>query len=145
MFAPARRHALLQPWTTPLRAAVAPSVPSMLEKTVTTISTIPGEKMRQRSDYPVFSDQEMARRHQTINELMTQGQVDALLIYGSGRYSSDVYWATDWPCSREAYVLFALGKDPVVLLQLFNHFPMAQVMSVVKDVRWAGANTANSI
>jgi Xaa-Pro dipeptidase len=101
--------------------------------------------MRQRSDYPNFSNEEMANRHRTIYDLLNQGQVDALLIYGSGRYSSDVYWATDWPCSREAYVLFQQGKNPVVLMQLFNHFPMASVMSVVKDVRWAGANTANSL
>ena len=101
--------------------------------------------MRQRSDYPTFSDQEMARRHQAIQTLMDQEGVDALLVYGTGRYSSDVYWLTDWPCSREAYVLFQNGKEPVVLMQLFNHFPMARVMSIVKDVRWAGANTGNSV
>ena len=93
--------------------------------------------MRQRSDYPTFSDQEMARRHKAIQTLMDQEGVDALLVYGTGRYSSDVYWLTDWPCSREAYVLFQNGKEPVVLMQLFNHFPMARVMSIVKDVRWA--------
>ena len=100
--------------------------------------------MRQRSDYPTFSDQEMARRHQAIHTLMDQEGVDALLVYGTGRYSSDVYWLTDWPCSREAYVLFQNGKEPVVLMQLFNHFPMARVMSIVKDVRWGGANTATA-
>ena len=100
--------------------------------------------MRQRSDYPTFSDQEMARRHKAIDALMDQEGVDALLVYGTGRYSSDVYWLTDWPCSREAYVLFQSGKEPVVLMQLYNHFPMARVMSIVKDVRWAGANTANA-
>ncbi len=76
---------------------------------------------------------------------MDQEGVDALLVYGTGRYSSDVYWLSDWPCSREAYVLFQNGKEPVVLMQLFNHFPMARVMSIVKDVRWAGANTGNSV
>jgi Xaa-Pro dipeptidase len=101
--------------------------------------------MRQRSDYPTFSDQEMGRRHKAIDALMDQEGVDALLVYGTGRYSSDVYWLTDWPCSREAYVLFQSGKEPVVLMQLYNHFPMARVMSIVKDVRWAGANTANSV
>jgi Xaa-Pro aminopeptidase len=101
--------------------------------------------MRQRSDYPTFSDQEMARRHRTIQTLMDQEGVDALLVYGTGRYSSDVYWLTDWPCSREAYVLFQNGKEPVVLMQLFNHFPMTRVMSIVRDVRWAGANTGNSV
>ena len=101
--------------------------------------------MRQRSDYPTFSDQEMQRRHKAIYNLMDQEQVDAVLTYGTGRYSSDVYWLTDWPCSREAYVLFQKDKDPVVLMQLFNHFPMARVLSIVKDVRWAGANSSNSV
>jgi len=101
--------------------------------------------MRQRSDYPTFSDQEMARRHQAFCNLMAQEAVDAVFVYGSGRYSSDVYWLTDWPCSREAYVLLENGKASVVLMQLFNHFPMTRVMSIVKDVRWAGANTINSV
>jgi hypothetical protein len=37
------------------------------------------------------------------------------------------------------------GKEPVILMQLFNHFPMARVMSWIKDVRWAGANTTTSV
>ena len=101
--------------------------------------------MRQRSDYPTFSDQETARRHQAMQSLMDQEEVEALLVYGTGRYSSDVYWLTDWPCSREAYVLFQSGKEPVVLMQLYNHFPMARVMSIVKEVRWGGANTSDSV
>jgi Xaa-Pro dipeptidase len=101
--------------------------------------------MRHRSDYPTFSNQEIARRHQAIYGLMEQEAVDALLIYGSGRYASDVYWLSDWPSSREAYVLFQPGQAPVILMQLFNHFPMAKVMSVIKDVRWAGANTNTSV
>ena len=101
--------------------------------------------MRQRSDYPTFSDQEMARRHKATEALMEQEGVAALLVYGTGRYASDIYWLTDWPSSREAYVLMQKGQEPVVLMQLFNHFPMARVMSVVKDVRWAGPNTSNSV
>jgi Xaa-Pro dipeptidase len=101
--------------------------------------------MRQRSDYPTFSDQELARRHKQVENLMEAEGVDALLVYGSGRYASDVYWLTDWPSSREAYVLMQKGREPVVLMQLFNHFPMAKVMSTVKDLRWAGANTNRSV
>jgi Xaa-Pro aminopeptidase len=101
--------------------------------------------MRQRSDYPIFSDREIATRHQAVYRLIERENVDALLIYGAGRYASDVYWLSDWPSSREAYVLFQTGKEPAILLQLFNHFPMAKVMSVITDVRWAGANTTNSV
>jgi Xaa-Pro dipeptidase len=101
--------------------------------------------MRQRSDYPTFSDNEMAARHKNVELLMDQEGVNAILVYGSGRYASDVYWLTDWPSSREAYVLLQKEREPVVLMQLYNHFPMARVMSVVKDVRWAGANTGNTV
>ncbi len=101
--------------------------------------------MRQRSDYPTFSDEELNRRHKAFYGLMEQEGVDAALIYGSGRYASDIYWLSDWPSSREAYLLMQTGKQPVILMQLFNHFPMARVMSWIKDLRWAGANTTNSV
>ena len=101
--------------------------------------------MRHRSDYPTFSDAELARRHKTVYSLMEQEGVDAALFYGSGRYASDIYWLSDWPSSREAYLLMQNGKEPVILMQLFNHYPMARVMSAIKDVRWAGSNTTQSV
>jgi Xaa-Pro dipeptidase len=101
--------------------------------------------MRQRSDYPTFSDEELNRRHKAVYGLMDQEGVDAILVYGSGRYASDIYWLSDWPSSREAYLLMQRDKEPVILMQLFNHYPMARVMSWIKDVRWAGANTTNSV
>ena len=101
--------------------------------------------MRQRSDYPTFTDAELARRHKAVYGLLEQEGLDAALFYGSGRYASDIYWLSDWPSSREAYLLVQPGKEPVILMQLFNHYPMARVMSAVKDVRWAGANTTKSV
>lgn len=101
--------------------------------------------MRQRQDYPTFSDGELERRHRAVYALMEQEGVDSMLFYGSGRYASDIYWLSDWPSSREAYLLMQSGKEPVILMQLFNHFPMAKVMSWIKDVRWAGANTNRSV
>jgi Xaa-Pro dipeptidase len=101
--------------------------------------------MRQRTDYPTFSDAELERRHKAIYGLMEEEEVDAIVFYGSGRYASDIYWLSDWPSSREAYLLMQPGKEPAILMQLFNHYPMARVMSWIKDVRWAGANTTNSV
>ena len=101
--------------------------------------------MRLRQDYPLFTDQEIARRHKALESLMESEGVDAILVYGGGRYASDIYWLSDWPSSREAFLLMQNGQDPVILLQLFNHFPMAKVMSWIRDVRWAGANTNRSV
>lgn len=99
--------------------------------------------MREAKDFPRFSNEELAARHKSVYALMEELKAEALLVYGAGRFSSEVYWLTDWPGGREAYVLFEAGKEPVVLVQLYNHVPMARVLSVIRDVRWAGANTAN--
>jgi Xaa-Pro dipeptidase len=42
-------------------------------------------------------------------------------------------------------LLMQSGQEPVILMQLFNHYPMARVMSWIKDVRWGGANTTRSV
>ena len=76
---------------------------------------------------------------------MDEQKLDAILFFGAGKFSTDVYWLTDWPGGREAYVLFQAGAEPLVIAQLYNHVPMARVLSVIKDVRWAGANTASTM
>lgn len=101
--------------------------------------------MRTADDFPRFSSDEMAARHAKVEGFMDEQELDAVLFFGSGRFSSDIYWLTDWPGSREAYVLFQKGEPPVVVLQLYNHVPMARVLSVIEDVRWAGANTARTV
>ena len=101
--------------------------------------------MRDSSAFPRFSKSEMANRHASVGKLMDQNNVQALLVYGAGRYASEIYWLTDWPGGREAYVLFQQDQEPVLLVQLYNHVPMARVLSVVRDVRWAGANTGNGV
>jgi Xaa-Pro aminopeptidase len=135
--------AVLRRLTEPSHQRVAPPVASVLQTFCR--SRVKEVSMRQRQDYPTFSDQELERRHRVIYQLMEQEGVDAMLFYGTGRYASDIYWLSDWPSSREAYLLMQTGKEPVILMQLFNHFPMAKVMSWIKDVRWAGANTSRSV
>jgi len=101
--------------------------------------------MRERSQFPAFSDAEMASRHSSAMALLEESDVDALLVYGAGRFASEIYWLTDWPGGREAYLLFEPKEPPTLLVQLYNHVPMARVLSVVGDVRWAGPNTAEGV
>lgn len=101
--------------------------------------------MRERSQFPRFSTDEMASRHEKVKAIMAEADLEALLVYGAGRFSSEVYWLTDWPGGREAYILFQQGRKPVLLAQLYNHVPMARVLSVVDDVRWAGPDTGAGV
>ena len=101
--------------------------------------------MRDASQFPRFSDGEIASRHQRVRGLIQENGLDAILFFGNGQFSNDIYWLTDWPGGRESYVLFQKDLDPIVITQLFNHVPMARVLSVIDDVRWAGANTAATV
>ncbi|MEE2654294.1 MAG: Xaa-Pro peptidase family protein [Pseudomonadota bacterium] len=101
--------------------------------------------MRDASQFPRFSANEMASRHQRVSSIIEEQELDAIIFFGSGAFTTDIYWLTDWPGGRESYVIFQRDADPVVITQLFNHVPMARVLSVVEDVRWAGANTANTV
>ena len=101
--------------------------------------------MRDASQFPRFSDAEMASRHQRVMGLIQENGLDAILFFGNGQFSNDIYWLTDWPGGRESYVLFQKDLEPVVVTQLFNHVPMARVLSIIDDVRWAGPNTAATV
>ncbi len=91
-----------------------------------------------------FSQQEMARRLRLIDELLARLGLDALLVYGAGRYQADIHWATDWPGGREGYTLFFPAAPPVLLVQFYNHVPTALARARVEDVRWAGPHGAET-
>ena len=57
--------------------------------------------MRDAPQFPRFSQSEMADRHQRVASLMEDQELDALLFFGAGQFSTDVYWLTDWPGGRE--------------------------------------------
>jgi len=54
--------------------------------------------MREATQFPRFTDDEMAQRHAKVNALMDEAGVEALLFYAAGsKYAAEVYWLTDWP------------------------------------------------
>jgi Xaa-Pro aminopeptidase len=87
----------------------------------------------------------MAGRHAAVERLIEEAGVEALLVYSSGLQSAELYWLTDHPGTRESYVLMHPGQKPVVLIQLYNHVPLARALSVIKDVRWAGPRTGRTV
>jgi Xaa-Pro aminopeptidase len=87
----------------------------------------------------------MAGRHAAVYRLIDEANVEALLVYSSGLQSAELYWLTDHPGTRESYVLMQPGAEPVVLIQLYNHVPLARALSVIKDVRWAGPRTGRTV
>ena len=99
--------------------------------------------MADRSLYPTFSDQEFARRYQAVRAFMAEADAAALVVYG-GR-SLEIQYLTGWPGTREAYLVFPREGEPTMFVQLYNHLPNAQRMAVLRDVRWGGTSSPDSV
>ena len=91
--------------------------------------------------YPRFSQAELARRRQSIVELMDSGGVSHLVAYGAERAGSAVPWLTDWPVTTEAALVFTPEETPRLLVQHYNHLPNARIVASDCDVEWGGPST----
>ncbi len=76
---------------------------------------------------------------------MASRGVALALAYGAGRFNPELQYLTNWPGGREGYFLLPLEGPPVLLVQLFNHVPMAQRLSLVADTRWAGPDSLGTV
>lgn len=99
---------------------------------------------KERSDYPTFSHAEFARRHAAVRARMDDADLACLVLYGSGR-AADVHYLSGWPGTRESYLVFPRAGEPALLVQLFNHLPNAARMATVRDVRWGGTDSAETV
>ncbi len=94
--------------------------------------------------YPTFSLAEMARRRAAARAEIERQGLACLVLYAAGR-NADVLYLTEWPGTRESYVIFPLESEPVLLVQLSNHLPNARRTATVKDVRWGGVDSAATV
>jgi Xaa-Pro aminopeptidase len=95
--------------------------------------------------YPRFSKEELARRRQSIVELMDAGGVSHLLAYGAERVGSAVAWLTEWPVTTEAALIFTPGETPLLLVNHYNHLPNARTIATDCDVEWGGPSMVTRV
>jgi Xaa-Pro dipeptidase len=87
------------------------------------------------TDYPRFSDAEMARRRAALEATMRERGVAHALLYGANRFGSAVGWLTRWPVTREALVVVTPGERDLLLVDFYNHVPNAARMATEAEVR----------
>jgi Xaa-Pro aminopeptidase len=88
------------------------------------------------AEYPRFSDAEMARRRAALTRVMDEAGVDHLLMCGEQRAGTGVGWLTSWPTTVEAYVIVAPGEPQVMVMEWYNHWPLARKLARDTEVRW---------
>lgn len=94
--------------------------------------------------FPEFSDAEIARRRGLLADLMREQDVECVVLYGAGK-NAEAYWLTNWPGTRESYLVWPRTGEPVLLVQLFNHVPNARRMTRGAEVRWGGSTSAATL
>src|SRR2546422_3169439 len=94
--------------------------------------------MSQPARYPTFSDGEFARRLAAVRAKMDEHDIDALLLYGAGR-APEIQYLSNWPGTRESFLVVPRHAAPTLLVQLHNHVPDARRVATTSDVRWAGS------
>ncbi len=89
--------------------------------------------------FPRYPQDEMARRHRFLDDLMTAEGLDAIVVGGAtGPLETSVQYFTNWPPQVPSYLVVIPGEAPILLVRLWNHFPDAQRIAVVEDVRYGG-------
>jgi len=99
---------------------------------------------RSASRYPTFSDAELARRLAAVRTRMDDEDLDALLLYGTGRVP-EIQYLTNWPGTRESFLVVSRHLPPTLLVQLYNHVPNAQRVATISDVHWAGTSPSDTL
>ncbi len=88
------------------------------------------------AEYPRFSDAEMARRRSALLRVMEEAGVDHLLMCGEQRAGTGVGWLTSWPTTVEAYVIVAPREPQLMVVEWYNHWPLAKKLARDTEVRW---------
>jgi len=102
----------------------------------------PGE-IPEANGFPRYPEDEMARRHRFLDDLMAADGLDAIVVGGStGPLETSVQYFTNWPPQVPSYLVLAPGEAPVLFVRLWNHYPDAQRIAVVEDVRYGGDTPA---
>ncbi|TME98049.1 MAG: hypothetical protein E6I40_00860, partial [Chloroflexi bacterium] len=96
--------------------------------------------MLERNGHPTFSDAEFARRLAAVRAKMDERALALLLLYGA-RHTAEIAYLSNWPGTREAFLVVPREADLTLLVQLYNHVPNARRVAITGDVRWAGARS----
>ncbi|MGC2520067.1 MAG: M24 family metallopeptidase [Burkholderiales bacterium] len=88
------------------------------------------------AEYPRFSDAEMERRRAALHRVMATAGVDHLLMCGEQRAGTGVGWLTGWPATIEAYVIVAPREPQVMVMEWYNHWPLAKKLARATEVLW---------
>jgi len=102
-----------------------------------------------KSLFPSFSETEYNRRYRNIRQMMAERGVKALIIFGESSMNrtaqADLHYISNFLGNRPNFAVFPESGEPALFVQSFNHVPDAQRASVIKDTRFGGTDSAETV
>lgn len=95
--------------------------------------------------YPRFSEAEYRRRYQAIDGIAAGVGAAASIVYGDLGSQLDVHYVSNFMPRRDCYVVMPVNGTPTMFVQIYNHWPNSREISVVKDNRFAGAWSPDTV
>ena len=95
--------------------------------------------------YPRFRRDELSRRRAALLSAAGERGVDVVLLAGVDRTGSAVQWLTEWPVTREAYVVVDAEHPDALFVQFYNHVPLARELARNAAVAWAGPSALGTV
>lgn len=94
-----------------------------------------------------YSEAEHARRRRMLAEHCEDRGLAYVIVFSSPGRSSALTWWSEWRVTNEAVLVMRPDRpeDDVLLVQYFNHVPLAKEMSRTPQVRWGGNSTLMSL
>ena len=95
--------------------------------------------------YPRFSGEELQRRRRALLDGAREKGVDRILLVGADKSGSAIQWITEWPVTREAYVVVDADEPDAMFVQFFNHVPLARTIARNAQVSWRGPSAVETV
>jgi len=95
--------------------------------------------------YPRFTDAEYQRRYRAIDQIATGVGAEATIVYGDLGNQADVHYVSNCLPRRDYYVVMPVNKQPTMFVQIFNHWPNSREMAVIRDNRFGGSWSPDTV
>lgn len=95
--------------------------------------------------YPRFSDAEYQRRYRAIDGIAAGVGADATIVFGDLGSQLEVHYVSNFMPRRDCYVVMPVNKPATMFVQIYNHWPNSREIAVIKDNRFGGASSPDTV
>ena len=95
--------------------------------------------------YPCFSEAEYRRRYRAIDGIAAGVGAAATIVYGDLGSQLDLHYVSNFMPRRDCYAVLPVNGAPALFVQIYNHWPNSREIAVIRDNRFAGVSSPETV